>query len=172
QAYARYLRRRTCLYLARWRNHFYGGSDADAGKRVRVCADACPCRAHRIHVEKGRLCSAGRPRGLCSSTRGSAGRKRTAAATGFAAAKSLAAQTARGERIMREPALIRMLPDGRHLHLHDGPIDLIVEANGPKQNVAAAYQAAARRFVPILDELCSNLPLLPLPPTSHSVPPA
>ena len=61
---------------------------------------------------------------------------------------------------MREPALIRMLPDGRHLHLHDGPIDLIVQANGPKQNVAAAYEAAARRFVTILDELCSELPLL------------
>lgn len=61
---------------------------------------------------------------------------------------------------MREPALIRMLPDGRRLHLHDGPIDLIIEANGTKQNVAAAYEAAARRFVSILDELCSELPLL------------
>lgn len=61
---------------------------------------------------------------------------------------------------MREPALIRMLPDGRRLHLHDGPIDLIMEAKGPKQNVAAAYEAAARRFVSILDELCSELPLL------------
>ena len=61
---------------------------------------------------------------------------------------------------MREPALIRMLPDGRRLHLHDGPIDLIIEANGAKQNVAAAYEAAARRFVSILDELCSELPLL------------
>jgi len=61
---------------------------------------------------------------------------------------------------MREPALIRMLPDGRRLHLHDGPIDLIVEADGLKQNVAVAYEAAARRFVSILDELCSELPLL------------
>ena len=61
---------------------------------------------------------------------------------------------------MREPALIRMLPDGRRLHLHDGPIDLIIEANGPKQSVAAAYEAAARRFVSILDQLCAELPLL------------
>lgn len=61
---------------------------------------------------------------------------------------------------MREPALIRMLPDGRRLHLQDGPIDLIVEASGSKQFVAAAYEAAARRFVSILDELCSELPLL------------
>ncbi|HXC48706.1 MAG TPA: UPF0280 family protein [Candidatus Sulfotelmatobacter sp.] len=61
---------------------------------------------------------------------------------------------------MRDPALIRMLPDGRRLHLHDGPIDLIIEANGARRAVSAAYEAAARRFVTILDELCSELPLL------------
>jgi ApbE superfamily uncharacterized protein (UPF0280 family) len=61
---------------------------------------------------------------------------------------------------MREPALIRMLPDGRRLHLHDGPIDLIIEADGRANAVSAAYEAAARRFVSILDELCSELPLL------------
>jgi ApbE superfamily uncharacterized protein (UPF0280 family) len=61
---------------------------------------------------------------------------------------------------MREPALIRMLPDGRRMHLHDGPIDLIVEANGAPRAVSAAYEAATRRFVSILDELCGELPLL------------
>jgi len=61
---------------------------------------------------------------------------------------------------MRDPALIRMLPDGRRLHLHDGPIDLIIQADGSRENIAAAYEAAARRFVLILDELCSELPLL------------
>lgn len=61
---------------------------------------------------------------------------------------------------MRERALIRMLPDGRRLHLQDGPIDLIVEASGSKRHVAAACEAAARRFVSILDELCLELPLL------------
>jgi ApbE superfamily uncharacterized protein (UPF0280 family) len=61
---------------------------------------------------------------------------------------------------MRDPALIRMLPDGRRLHLHDGPIDLIIEANGAPRAVSGAYEAAARRFVTILDELCSELPLL------------
>ncbi|HTB93062.1 MAG TPA: UPF0280 family protein [Candidatus Sulfotelmatobacter sp.] len=61
---------------------------------------------------------------------------------------------------MREPALIRMLPDGRRLHLHDGPIDLIIEADGDSRDVSAAYEAAARRFVSILDELCAELPLL------------
>jgi uncharacterized protein len=61
---------------------------------------------------------------------------------------------------MREPALICMLPDGRRLHLHDGPIDLIIEANGAPEAISAAYEAAARRFVPVLDELCGELPLL------------
>jgi ApbE superfamily uncharacterized protein (UPF0280 family) len=53
-----------------------------------------------------------------------------------------------------------MLPDGRRLHLNDGPIDLIVEANGTPEAIRAAYQAAARRFVTILDELCDELPVL------------
>lgn len=61
---------------------------------------------------------------------------------------------------MREPALIRMLPDGRRLHLHDGPIDLIVHADGNPDEVERAYQAAVARFVTILDELCSELSLL------------
>jgi uncharacterized protein len=73
---------------------------------------------------------------------------------------------------MREPALIRMLPDGHRLHLHDGPIDLIVGANGSRLNVAAAYEAAARRFVSILDELCSELPLLRAQVTEHSARPS
>jgi len=61
---------------------------------------------------------------------------------------------------MREPANIRLLPDGRRLHLQDGPIDLIVEASGSSTAVHAAYEAAARRFITILDELCAELPLL------------
>lgn len=55
---------------------------------------------------------------------------------------------------------IRFLADGQRLHLQDGPIDLIVEARGNDTNVRAAYQAAARRFGGLLDELCGELPLL------------
>jgi len=55
---------------------------------------------------------------------------------------------------------IRFLADGRRLHLQDGPIDLIVEARGSETNVRAAYDAAARRFTGLLDELCEELPLL------------
>ncbi len=61
---------------------------------------------------------------------------------------------------MREPAQIQFLPDHRRLHLHDGPIDLIVEAFGEREEIEAAYRAAARRFVTVLDELCAELPLL------------
>jgi ApbE superfamily uncharacterized protein (UPF0280 family) len=55
---------------------------------------------------------------------------------------------------------IRFLADSRRLHLQDGPIDLIVEARGSESNVRAAYDAAARRFTGLLDELCEELPLL------------
>jgi ApbE superfamily uncharacterized protein (UPF0280 family) len=53
-----------------------------------------------------------------------------------------------------------MLPDGRRLHLQDGPIDLVIEAFGPAEAVRAAYAAAIARFDGLLDELCSELPLL------------
>ncbi len=55
---------------------------------------------------------------------------------------------------------IRFLADSRRLHLQDGPIDLIVEACGSATNVRAAYEAAARRFTGLLDELCGELALL------------
>lgn len=55
---------------------------------------------------------------------------------------------------------IAMLPDGRRLHLQDGPIDLIIEARGSDMDVRAAYDAAARRFTGLLDELCEELPEL------------
>src|SRR6266850_4565163 len=57
-------------------------------------------------------------------------------------------------------AQIALLPDGRRLHLQDGPIDLIVEAWGERAAIEAAYEAASTRFATILDELCAELPLL------------
>jgi uncharacterized protein len=62
--------------------------------------------------------------------------------------------------VMNRRAQIRMLPDGRRLHLHDGPIDLIVEAFGAAREVEAAYRAAGARFVTVLDELCGELAYL------------
>ena len=61
---------------------------------------------------------------------------------------------------MRRIPQIGWLADGRRLHLQDGPIDLIVEASGSEADVRAAYDAAARRFTGLLDELCGELPML------------
>ena len=58
---------------------------------------------------------------------------------------------------MKRLPQIALLPDGKRLHLQDGPIDLIVEANGRDGEVRAAYDAAARRFTGLLDELCEEL---------------
>jgi ApbE superfamily uncharacterized protein (UPF0280 family) len=61
---------------------------------------------------------------------------------------------------MNQRAQIRMLPGSRRLHLQDGPIDLIIEASGASREVHAAYDAATRRFVTVLDELCGELEYL------------
>jgi ApbE superfamily uncharacterized protein (UPF0280 family) len=70
---------------------------------------------------------------------------------------------------MRTPPQQRRLADGR-LHLHDGPIDLIVEAFGETGAVEEAYAAAWGRFATILDELCSELPLLRTDPLGAKAP--
>jgi uncharacterized protein len=70
---------------------------------------------------------------------------------------------------MRAPPQQRRLADGR-LHLHDGPIDLIVEAFGETSAVEDAYSAAWGRFATILDELCTELPLLGADPLSAQAP--
>ncbi|MFD1807657.1 hypothetical protein ACFSHQ_04285 [Gemmobacter lanyuensis] len=41
----------------------------------------------------------------------------------------------------------RTLPDGR-LHLHHGPIDLVIGADGTPGAIAAALDAATLRFAP------------------------
>src|SRR5882762_6583366 len=64
---------------------------------------------------------------------------------------------------MKHRAQIRMLPDGRRLHMQDGPIDVIVEALGAVSEIEIAYRAAAGRFVGVLDELCGELGFLRRP---------
>lgn len=61
---------------------------------------------------------------------------------------------------MNSRAQIRLLPDGRRMHLQDGPIDLIVEAFGAPSEVENAYRTACTRFETVLDELCSELAFL------------
>ncbi|MFY9561352.1 MAG: UPF0280 family protein [Terriglobales bacterium] len=64
---------------------------------------------------------------------------------------------------MNSRVQIRMLADGRRLHMHDGPIDLVLEAFGPASEIEAAYRAATKRFVTVLSELCSELAFLRQP---------
>jgi len=52
------------------------------------------------------------------------------------------------------------LPGGR-LHLHHGPIDLVIGATGP--GVRNAHEAAAARFAGVLQELVDELPVLRRP---------
>jgi uncharacterized protein len=61
---------------------------------------------------------------------------------------------------MKSRAQIHLLPDGRRLFLHDGPIDIVLEAFGARTEIEAAYRAAAYRFITVLDELCAELPNL------------
>jgi len=63
----------------------------------------------------------------------------------------------------------RRFADGR-LHLQDGPIDLIIEAFGETSAVKEAYDSAWSRFATILDELCTELPLLRADPLSAEAP--
>ena len=58
---------------------------------------------------------------------------------------------------------IALLPDGRRLHMQHGPIDLIIEAFGPADEVRAAYGQAEARFVGLLTTLVGELDLLRTP---------
>ncbi len=68
---------------------------------------------------------------------------------------------------------VALLADGRRLHLQHGPIDLIIEATGASEAVAAAYRRAEAAFPAILPALAAELatlrqPLSDDPPTlSH-----
>lgn len=61
-------------------------------------------------------------------------------------------------------ARARLLPRAAgglpRLVLQDGPIDLVIMADGEAAAVEAAYGAARARFESVLDELCAELPLL------------
>ncbi|QUJ76377.1 UPF0280 family protein [Sulfitobacter albidus] len=54
-------------------------------------------------------------------------------------------------------ATAALLPCGQRLHLHHGPIDLIIGAEGDR---ARAFEAAQARFASVLTELMAELPLL------------
>jgi ApbE superfamily uncharacterized protein (UPF0280 family) len=58
---------------------------------------------------------------------------------------------------------IRARLDSRRWHFQHGPIDLVLEAFGGESAEAGAHEVAWRRFVPILDGLVAELPLLRQP---------
>lgn len=60
------------------------------------------------------------------------------------------------------PAAKRWAPKGR-LHLQEGPIDLVIGADGPAETVQLAYAAAIRAFDGLLAGLAAELPLLRAP---------
>ena len=60
-------------------------------------------------------------------------------------------------------ATARLLPDGRRLHLQHGPIDLVIEAFGPRAAIERAYARAAAAFPPILPALVDELAILRQP---------
>lgn len=64
---------------------------------------------------------------------------------------------------------IGCLGDGR-LHLQDGPIDLIIGADGTPGAIQAAYGAATRRFDGLLARLCAELPRLRAPAARDTAP--
>ena len=57
--------------------------------------------------------------------------------------------------------------DAQRWHLHHGPIDLVIEAEGDAVAVASAHAAAWTRFEPLLGELVRELPLLREPVGAH-----
>jgi uncharacterized protein len=60
-------------------------------------------------------------------------------------------------------AFARMLPDGKRLHLQNGPIDLVISAEGGATEVALAFEQACSAFEPVLDDLVSELSVLRAP---------
>lgn len=60
-------------------------------------------------------------------------------------------------------AVAALLDYGKRLHLQHGPIDLIMEAEGEPDEVAAAYRQASFAFSTVLEDLVAELPLLRQP---------
>lgn len=67
------------------------------------------------------------------------------------------------------PPAVALLPDGKRLHLQQGPIDLVIQAFGDAVEVAAAYAQAAAAFPAVLPRLVDELANLRAPATPQSV---
>ncbi len=73
---------------------------------------------------------------------------------------------------MVERPSARLLEDGRRLHLHHGPMDLVLEADADSaETIGWAYEGAAVRFATVLEELVSELAELRTPLSSGAARP-
>jgi uncharacterized protein len=57
----------------------------------------------------------------------------------------------------------RILPDGKRLHLQQGPIDLVIDADGEASEIALAFGQATQAFEPVLTDLVAELEVLRSP---------
>ena len=58
---------------------------------------------------------------------------------------------------------VTLMDDGSRLHLHHGPIDLILEAFGEEDRIKLAYQNVETEFQSLLQNLVKELPVLRRP---------
>ena len=58
---------------------------------------------------------------------------------------------------------VSLMDDGSRLHLHHGPIDLILEAFGEEDRIKLAYQNVETEFQSLLQNLVKELPVLRRP---------
>ncbi len=63
-----------------------------------------------------------------------------------------------------------VLADGRRLHLQNGPIDLIIEAEGSHRDVVAAYRQSVLAFQTVLTDLVAELDILRKPVSARRFP--
>jgi ApbE superfamily uncharacterized protein (UPF0280 family) len=64
------------------------------------------------------------------------------------------------QRTWSEKPTAQWLPDGRRLRLQHGPIDLVIEAFGPQDEVLKAYEQVQIAFPAVLTGLTDELPRL------------
>ena len=63
---------------------------------------------------------------------------------------------------------VTLMDDGKRLHLHHGPIDIVAEAFGEKNCVKLAYQNVETEFQSLLQNLVKELPILRRPITTQT----
>lgn len=71
---------------------------------------------------------------------------------------------------MTGQAAVRLMPDGRRLHMQHGPIDIIAEAFGSAEEISKSYKQGAEFFGSVLETLVVDLSELKKPLEPNLVP--